>query len=157
MKDRDRFIKRILDGWQVRAEAARNPSLETLRGRGRCCASCEAGLPMPWSAGFRQCPTCRPGDAHALYTVFRYRGGCWHCRFFDGGPNGVLVKEVGFTDADKVRETARRGKALTFAMGKLSLNHALSEHRDATLWLQLDCRQYLDLQGYTRRDRSPSF
>lgn len=130
MKDRDRYIQRILDGRQVRAEAARNPSIESLRGRGRCCASCEARLPMPNSPGFRQCPRCRPIDAHAIYMIFVRRDGVWRCRFLDEGPSeGTSIAEVSFVNPDKVREAARRGMALTSATARLRMDHALSEHR----------------------------
>lgn len=148
MTDQDRYVQRILDGWQTRAESARNPSIENLRERGRCCANCEERLPMPWSAGFRQCPACRPDDTHAIYLIFVYRAGVWHCRFLDEGPEGTLINEVIFANAEKVRETARHGKAMTFSMAKLRMDHALSEHREGRLWLQLNAQQYLDLRRY---------
>lgn len=151
MNARNRFVQRVLDGLQAHAQAVRNPSIQSLRDRGRCCASCEAVLPMPYSPGFRQCSACRPGDVHAIYMVFAYRDGVWHCRFLDEAPDGTLVKEVTFVNPDKVRETARRGKALTFAAARLRMDYALTEHREARLWLQLSAQQYLDLRHATDR------
>lgn len=156
MKARDRAVQMILEQWRVQAEALRNPSLDSLRARGRCCSTCEAKLPPPHMPGFRQCLSCRPADAHAVYMVFAFKDGLWHCRFLDGGPHGAPVNEVTLVDAHKVRETVKRGKGLTFAAGKVRMNYALVEHRECKLWLQLSSQQFLDLERHRPRETSGS-
>ena len=53
MKARDRNIQMYLDRWRARAETARHPSLQSMRERGKICATCEAKLPLPNVGGFR--------------------------------------------------------------------------------------------------------
>jgi hypothetical protein len=148
MKARDSYIQAVLNEWRVGANALQNPSLQNLREGGKRCASCEAKLPPPNTPGFRQCPGCRRADAHAIYMVFAYRNSSWHCRFLDEGPEGTLVNEVTFGSPDTVLESARRGKALTFAAAKRRTDCVLAERREGKLWLQLTVPQYVNLQRH---------
>ena len=147
MKPKDRFMQAWLAQWDIRASLSR----EQLRERGKLCASCDAELPQPNAPGFRQCARCRPVDAHAVYMVFRYldASGVWRCRFLDDGHDEKLLREVTFARAEKVRETAKRGKGMTSAAGKLRVNYALGRCSSARLWLQLSGEQYLKLQRHS--------
>jgi hypothetical protein len=112
-----------------------------LRSSGKACSSCNNGLPPPHMPGFRQCPRCRPADAYAVYMAFACTRGAWRCRFFDERPDGKLVKEVTFGTPDKLRETAKRGKGLTFAAAKMVIERAITAG-EGQVWLQLNHRQY---------------
>ena len=65
--------------------------------------------------------------------IFACQDGVWRCRPLDEGPEGTPANEVMFANPHKVRETARHGKALTFAAAMLRAGRALAEHGEARL------------------------
>jgi len=149
MNTRSRYVQALLEKWTTQARSQmRGPSHEELRHRGKLCVSCDAELPPPHSVGYRQCIACQPGDAHAVYMAFRYVIGdrIWRCRLLDEGEQGKLLKELTFTHPDKLREMARRGKAMTFKTAERRVNHAIAACSGAGLWLQLTPDQYLKLR-----------
>jgi len=86
-----------------------------------------------------------------VYMVFRYLDArsVWRCRFLEEGHDEKLLREVTFARAEKVRETAERGKGMTSAAGKLWVNSALGRCSSARLWLQLSGEQYQKLQRHS--------
>jgi hypothetical protein len=146
---RNRYVQALLEKWNTQAKnRMRDPSREQQRGRGKLCASCDDELPQPHSPGYRQCGRCKPAEAHAVYMAFRYVtcNGTWHCRLLDEGRHDRLLKQLTFTHPEKLRETARRGKAMAFETAELRVNHAIAACSGAGLWLQLTPDQYLKLR-----------
>ena len=82
--------------------------------------------------------------SHRVYMDFFYRQG-WQVQFCEADLKTPLPRKLTFTDAEKIRELARRGEAWGDSESRQMLEHAIETGRGG-VYLRLTPAQYAKLQ-----------
>ena len=82
--------------------------------------------------------------SHRVYRTFFYRAG-WQVQFCEADLKTPLPRTFTFTDPEKIRELARRGKARGDSESRQILEHAIENGR-GECYLRLTPEQYAKLR-----------
>jgi hypothetical protein len=78
----------------------------------------------------------------------RYMNGVWLCRFYENGNGEKLLRQATFARPEKLIETVKRGKGMTFELGRRRANYAWNNCCGGQFWLQLTEEQSMRLRRF---------